>query len=256
MRHFIRQVTVAGAIAFPTLLNADTLQFRTLENPPLEFTRNGEVVGIAVDLTREAVRRTGHNAEFGIHPWKRVLYEVAEGRADAALNAGRSKEREVWGLYPDEVLINETYVLFAPHPLSLPENLEGVQNLKLGNQLGYFYGEYFHTTVTNERFKSVETTLTIEKNLEKLLARRTDVFIGDLLPTRYYMKKLGISDQIHVVRRQDSDEELVVSISPTYVAFSRKTVAPEYVERFSAALKSMKQDGTYERILNTYLDDW
>ncbi|MBS3803990.1 MAG: transporter substrate-binding domain-containing protein [Oleiphilaceae bacterium] len=254
MGSFARITALVVILAVPALMEARTFSVRTLENPPLEYTDNGSVTGIAVELTREAIRRTGHDSEYKILPWKRVLLEVAEGRADVAINTGRSPEREIWGLYPDEVLIDETYVLFSYRPLSLPEDLGGVENLSLGNQLGYFYGEHFHKKITNERFRSVETMHTISRSLEKLAAGRTDLFIGDLLPTRYHISQMGLNDQIHRVQNEAADEPLVVSVSPTYAAFSRKTVSPEYVQAFSQALKDMKDDGTYTRILNTYLD--
>lgn len=256
MKCVVRLIVTIGAIFFPVLVAAQSLQIRTLENPPLEYVLNGEVTGVAVDLTREAVRRTNLEANVEIRPWKRVLYEVAEGQADAAINTGRSKEREAWGLFPDESLIDETYVLFSSGPLSLPQDLAGIENLSLGNQLGYFYGERFHTKVTNDRFRSVETTLTIERNLEKLVAERIDLFIGDMLPTRYYISQMGLGDDIHIVLEEGTNKPLVVSISPTYAAFSRKTVSPDYVEHFSQALKEMKEDGTYARIVDSYLKEF
>lgn len=253
MKCVVQLIVAIGVIFFPALVAAQTLQIRTLENPPLEHLLDGQVTGVAVDLTREAVRRTGLEAHVAIRPWKRVLYEVAEGQADVAINTGRSEEREVWGLFPDESLIDETYVLFASRPMSLPEDLTGIENLSLGNQLGYFYGEHFHTKVTNDRFRSVETTLTIERNLEKLIVKRIDLFIGDMLPTRYYINQMGLGDDVHIVLQEGTDQPLVVSISPTYAAFSRKTVPPEYVERFNQALRKMKEDGTYSRIVDSYL---
>lgn len=256
MKCVVRLAVTIGAIFFPVLAGAQSLQIRTPENPPLEYVIDGEVTGVAVDLTREAVRRTNLEANFEIRPWKRVLYEVAEGQADAAINTGRSEEREVWGLFPDESLIDETYVLFSSRPMSLPKDLAGIENLSLGNQLGYFYGEHFHTKVTNDRFRSVETMLTIERNLEKLVAKRIDLFIGDILPTRYYISQMGLGGDIHIVLEEGTNQPLVVSISPTYAAFSRKTISPEYVERFSQALKKMKEDGTYSRIVDSYLKDF
>lgn len=256
MKRVVRLVVTIGAIFFPVLAGAQSLQIRTLENPPLEFVFDGEVTGVAVDLTREAVRRTNLEANVEIRPWKRALYEVAEGQADAVINTGRSEEREAWGLFPDESLIDETYVLFSSRPMSLPKDLAGIEHLSLGNQLGYFYGEHFHTTVTNDRFRSVETTLTIERNLEKLAAKRIDLFIGDMLPTHYYISRKGFGDDVHIVLEEGTNQPLVVSISPTYAAFSRKTVSPEYVERFSQALKKMKADGTYARIVNSYLQEF
>lgn len=256
MKCVVQRIVAIGIILFPALLAAQPLQIRTLENPPLEFMLDGNVIGVAVDLAREAARRTALEVNVKIRPWKRVLYEVAEGRADAAINTGRSEEREAWGLFPDESLIDETYVLFSSRPMSLPEDLSGIENLSLGNQLGYFYGERFHTQVTNDRFRSVDTTLTIERNLEKLVAKRIDLFIGDMLPTRYYIRRMGLGDEVHIVLKEGTKQPLVVSISPTYAAFSRKTISPEYVERFSQALKKMKEDGTYSRIVDSYLKDF
>lgn len=253
MNRVVQLVVAIGAILFSALVGAQSLQVRTLENPPLEYMLDGEVTGVAVDLTREAVRRTDLEANVEIRPWKRVLFEVAEGQADAAINTGRSEEREAWGLFPEESLIDETYVLFASRPMSLPDDLTGIENLSLGNQLGYFYGERFHTKVTNDRFRSVETTLTIERNLEKLKAKRIDLFIGDMLPTRYYISQMGLGNEIHVVLKEGTDQPLVLSVSPTYAAFSRKTISPDYVERFSQALRTMKEDGTYSRIVDAYL---
>ncbi|WP_404365292.1 substrate-binding periplasmic protein [Marinobacter sp.] len=251
-----RIVALIIVLAVPALSGAQTLKVRTLENPPLEYTENGEITGVAVDLTREAIRRTGHDAEFRILPWKRVLYEVARGEADIAINAGRSEEREAWALYPEESLIDETYVFFSSRPMVLPADLSGVEDLSLGNQLGYFYGERFHNKITNERFRSIETMHTIQKSLQKLLAGRIDLFLGDLLPTRYYLKQMGLGDRVHVVREEGTDRPLVVSVSPTYAAFSRQTVSPEYVKQFSTALQAMKADGTYDSILDVYLKEF
>lgn len=255
MKFVVHLAAIIGFTLLPGFLSAAPLQVRTLENPPLEYMLDGEVTGVAVDLTREAIGRTGLEANVEIRPWKRVLYEVARGQADIAINTGQSAEREAWGIFPHETLINETYVLFSSTPMSLPEDLSGIEKFSLGNQLGYFYGEHFHTKVTDERFRSVETTLTIERNLEKLIAKRIDLFIGDMLPTRYYISQMGLGDDVHVVLKEGTDQPLVVSVSPTYAVFSRKTMSPEYVERFNRALREMKEDGTYARIVDAYLKD-
>jgi polar amino acid transport system substrate-binding protein len=253
MQRFSTLCALMTVLALSLPLAAATFEFRTLENPPLEFTRDGKIVGIAVDLVREAVKRTGHDANIEIRPWKRVLRETATGLADGAFNAGRSEAREQWGMYPDEKLIDETYVLFSHRPIALPESFEGIEQLRLGDQLGYYYGETFHKAVLDQRFKSVETAHTIEKNIEKLMAQRIDVFIGDLLPTRYYIDAMGLNDEIQPVSNASEDAMLVISTSSTYLAFSRKSVNPAYVEKFSVALRSMKEDGTYARIIRSYV---
>lgn len=253
MIRFLLPWVLLSVIAIPSLSSAETLELRTLNNPPLEFVRDGKVVGIAVDLAREAIRRTGNDVNIEIRPWKRVLREAKLGTADGAINAGRSEQREQWGLYPQEALIDEIYVLFSHRPIALPANFDGVENLRLGSQLGYYYGPAFANVVMKKRFKSVETAQTIQKNLQKLLANRTDVFIGDYLPTYYNIHKMGLQDKIHPVTSTSSDNALIISTSPTYVAFSKKNVNPAYVKKFSAALREMKKDGTYDHIVRSYM---
>jgi len=237
----------------PRPLAGEPLLMRTLENPPLAYTdENGDITGVLVEGIREAVRRTGHEVEFRIDPWKRVLKEVAEGNADAAFNAGLTKERQAWGLYNESVLIDETYVFFANEPMALSRELEEVAELRVGTQLGYYYGERFDQMLKDPPFRTLEVAQTIPHSLTLLRADRTNVFIGDLLPTLFYLKELGLEDEIHIVREKESGLPLVVSSSPTYVAFSRRRVDPDYVQDFDQALRSVKADATFDAILEKY----
>ena len=234
-------------------IKGEPLQLRTLENPPLAFTdENGDVTGILVESIREAVARTGHEVEFKIYPWKRVLQQVSEGHADAAFNAGKNEERQAWGRYHDSVLIDETYVFFSSEPLALSREINEAPNLRVGIQLGYYYGERFDQMLQDPPFESLEVSQTIPRNLKLLRAGRTHVFIGDLLPTMHYIKEMGLQNDIHIVRDKDSGHPLVVSRSPTYVAFSKLRVDPEYVNTFNEALKAIKADETFDTILDNY----
>lgn len=231
----------------------EPLQMRTLENPPLAFTAaDGSITGILVETIRAAINRTGHEVEFRIDPWKRVLLEVSEGRAHAAFNAGKTVERQEWGLYHDSVLIDETYVFFSRGPKALSRDLVEAPELRVGIQLGYYYGERFARMLEDPPFLALEVAQTIPRNLTLLRGNRTDVFIGDLLPTMHYLKELGLEDEIHIVREIETGLPLVVSTSPTYVAFSRRLIDPEYVQTFNEALASIKSDGTYDAILDHY----
>lgn len=242
-----------GSLAAAPPSEAKPIRMLTLENPPLEFTNaDGEVTGIVVDLIHEASKRTNREVTIQIYPWKRVINEVAKGNADGAFNAGKTLERQSWGRYHSTALIDETFVFFARQPLALSPNLEEASQLDVGTQLGYFYGERFEQIVRDSPFKSMLEVSTIEHNLRLLMGRRTDVFIGDLLPTLYYIKALGLEGQIHIVREKASGKPLTVSVSPTYVAFSRKTVDQAYVDRFNQALDEIKADGTYSRIFDRY----
>lgn len=237
----------------PRPLDGEPLHMLTLENPPLAYTdENGTIAGVLVEGIREAVRRTGHEVEFRIEPWKRVLKEVAMGNADAAFNAGLTDERQAWGDYNKSVLIDETYVFFASEPMSLSRDLDEASELRVGTQLGYYYGKRFDKMLKDPPFQALEVAQTIPHSLTLLKADRTNVFIGDLLPTMYYIKELGLEDEIHIVLEKESGLPMVVSTSPTYVAFSRRRVDPDYVQTFDKALQSVKADSTFDEILEKY----
>lgn len=229
------------------------LRLLTLENPPLEFAApDGKATGILVDVVREAARRTGRKVSVDIYPWKRVINEVAMGHADGAFNAGRNAERETWAHYHQSILVDETFVFFSRQPIALSDSLAEAPQLSIGTQLGYFYGNDFERMRTEAPFESVLEVASIGHNLRLLMGNRTDVFIGDMLPTLHYIEKMGLVGKIHIVQNKDSGGPLLVSLSPTYVAFSRKTVDESYVRAFDAALDAMKSDGTYASIFADY----
>lgn len=136
--------------------------------------------------------------------------------------------------------------------MALSRELEEASELRVGIQLGYYYGERFDQMLQDPPFRALEVAQTIPRSLTLLRANRTDVFIGDLLPTMYYLKELGLEDQVHIVREKGTGRPLVVSTSPTYVAFSRRSINPDYVAVFDDALESVKADGAFDDIVDNY----
>jgi len=143
-------------------------------------------------------------------------------------------------------------VFFASEPMALSRDLEEASELRVGTQLGYYYGKRFDRILQDPPFRALEVAQTIPHSLTLLKADRTNVFIGDLLPTLYYLKELGLEDEIHIVREKESGLPLIVSTSPTYVAFSRRRVDPDYVLAFDEALRSVRADSTFDAILEKY----
>ncbi len=77
---------------------------------------------------------------------------------------------------------------------------------------------------------------------------------GDKANIYYLAKKLKIKDTIKVVRSQKTGDEFIISQSPTYVAFSKKTTTQKLADTFSDVIAEMKKDGTYDTIRSKYLN--
>jgi len=123
----------------------------------------------------------------------------------------------------------------------------------VGVQIGYAYGGVFQTALDTQRFEMIDAVNTIEQNIQKLLNDRIDFFVGDRIPTLYYLEQAGVREQVTIVKDEVTDQEFIASVWPTYMAFSKKTVSPEYVKAFNNALVQIKQDGTYRRIFEKYM---
>ncbi len=242
---------------FSNIVQAESLTMLTLHNPPLEYKENESARGIAVDLVNEAVKRTGKDVIIKFSPWKRAQAEVEHGKADACFNTGNTEWRRKWAYFNDEVLINETYVLFISKKANFRVseiNDHNVRNIKVGVQRGYAYGGSFQKALDHKWFKRIDVAESIEQNIQKLIHGRLDIFVGDLLPSKYYLKQAGILDKVEIVKKKDSDEKFIASVWPTYVAFSKKRINKKYVEEFNKALVTMKKDGTYQKLIDKYLE--
>lgn len=237
--------------------NAETSESRlslgTLHNPPLEYEEDGVATGALVDIITEVVKRTGRETLITLLPWKRAQMDVKTGNADGCFNTGITNSRKEWAYFHEEILVEEQYVLFyrKSTPVRIPIDMQDVGHLNVGTQRGYAYGGMFQKSLDAHRFKSIQEGETIAQNVNKLLAKRFDIFVGDRLPTLYHLRQAGVQDQVGIIK-DTTGQELIISVWPTYLAFSKKTIPFEYVKAFNNVLIQIKQDGTYERIFEKY----
>lgn len=235
-------------------LFSNDMIFNTLHNPPLEINNNHKLDGALSEIVREAVKLTGKSVTIEYKPWKRAQYNTKAGLADACFNTGINNNRKTWAYFHDEVLFMETYVLFirSDSSVKIPEDFKNVTNLKVGVQRGYTYGGEFQKALNDKRFNSILETDSIKQNIKMLISGRIDFFIGDRIPTKYFLTQENVSDRVEIFQNSDG-EDLIVSLWPTYVAFSKKTVPLSYVIEFNTALKELKKNGIYERIFEKYI---
>lgn len=243
----------APVISGEFITGSDKLLAVTLHAPPYAYTVNGKPAGLNVEIVRECLSRVGMHMRVEIVPWKRALLMVEAGEADIIFNAVRTPEREGYLHFVDELLIMEETVGFArsDDTLFIPKDLSGVHAYRLGLGSGFAYGEDLDRAVANARFAKVETALTIEQNIQKLLADRIDLFLGDMYPTVRSIKQFGAQGKIDMVRDLNG-KPVVYGSSESFLALSRKTMPASTAPLLARALHSMKEDGTYESILKKY----
>ncbi len=234
-----------------------TLIASTLEYPPYEFTEAGVAKGIAVDIIREAARRTGvERVEFNFLPWKRAVLVTRNGQADLLFNAGKNDERQVWGEYVESVLILQQYVLFKRRAdqIQVASDFSDVKDRTIAIRRGYLYGTGpFRQALDQQQFSEVIDSSSTEQSINLLLKNRVDLLVGDWLPVMYFITQNNLSDKIDIVlSAARPGQNLVVLTWPTYMLFSKKTVSSDYVQEVNAAMEQMRSEGYIERVFDNY----
>ena len=233
-------------LAFCGNCYADKLQILTMENAPYSFTENGEVKGIGVELVREAFRRMGQPAQISISPWARAMERIQAGTVDGLFNVYRTPEREVFANY-SELLQDETVVLFVEKNSSIEFNgdLATLGKYNFSAVRGYSYGNTYDTAVADKVVTNIQLITLTEQALRMLVTRRTEVVPSGRHVGKYYLYKLRLQDS---VRELSPPLETV----PTYMIFPKKRELAAVRQQFNAALTSMREDGTYDKIYQDF----
>ncbi|MBV1879800.1 MAG: transporter substrate-binding domain-containing protein [Pseudomonadales bacterium] len=225
---------------------AKTLQILTMENAPYSFTQDDEVKGIGVELVREAFRRMNQPVQVSIAPWARAMEQIRSGVVDGLFNVYRTPERELFAEY-SEVLQDETSVLFVrkDSQIEYNGNLGALSEYIFGAIRGYSYGGTYDKAVAEGVVKNIEFVTLTEQSLRMLVMKRIDVAPSGRHVGKYYLYQLGLQDD---VRKLMPALETV----PTYLIFPKKNHSASIRLQFNEALQSMRDDGTYENIYQSF----
>lgn len=230
-----------------SVVGAETMVLAAADTQPTAFLVDGKPTGMLVDLVTEAYRRAGYSVEIKLMPWARCLRAAEIGTVDGVFSTFRLPERERFLAFSKEALTTQVIAFFARRDstLSFDGDLGKVRDVKIGIINGTSYGERFDVAVKDRALLNVEQTNSIESNLKKLAFGRVD-----LIPSYRYValemaKRLDLLSQIKEVSPP-------LDSVPTYLAFTKVRDLRKWSDDFDTALASMKQDGTYDRIIGQY----
>lgn len=140
---------IACAMACPCITWADSFRLVTFEYPPYEYTENGEVKGMAVDIVREAFKLMNHEAVIEILPWPRCQVLFERGEVDGIFTFFQNDDRQAFTLYSKEVVVTQTIALWVLKNTKIEFNgdLTQVQPYQFGIASKTSYGERFDTAI-------------------------------------------------------------------------------------------------------------
>ncbi|MDM8535524.1 transporter substrate-binding domain-containing protein [Desulfobacterales bacterium HSG17] len=226
-------------------IQASELQIVSDPYPPLGYVNNdGEIVGITVEIIRALLKESGFNGKFRMLPWARayVLAQTEKNILIYTLVKNDERERLFKLIGP---VIQSKYYLYKL------KKRNDIQLSSLNDAKKYLIGVvdsyYSHKYLMSQGFQegeNLDKVRSSELNLQKFIAQRFDLIICPEFDFNYQAKKLGYDVN-------NFEKAYFVTSVDAYIGFSRKT-DDEIVKRFGQALKSIRKDKTYDKILNKY----
>lgn len=214
--------------------------------PPYSYQdENGQASGIAVDVMRQVMAKSGNQLDFVFYPAKRLHVLLNEGRLDLnyadspSWNGDDAAQRFV---YSQPYLQVREYLYFlADHPARhLP--LELLDGLRIGLVRGYTYHS-LDAALSSGRLTPLETSG--DRTLIDLLLRgRVDaIALVDDVFDEHLMAR-GLDPQRFSRGAKLSDAPLVIKLQRQHA---------DQLPQLNAALESLVRSGEVERIRRRHL---
>ena len=204
----------------------------TEEFPPLNFTKNGEAVGLSVEIVTEVMHRLGEIDPIQILPWARA-YNMTQTLPNVLIfSAARTPEREdrlIWV----GALATINWVLYAKEGSGLTINsLDDARNL---SSIGVYRNSGPHQMLIANDFSNLDLSDDNVQLLRKLLVGRLDAVLINQVAMAQLLKELGKT-------MADVEPLLTARTLSLYAAFSLGT-DPAIVESWRKIFHDLDQEG-------------
>lgn len=207
--------------------------------------KNGQLTGLAVELTRLIGADLNLDIKIDILPFSRALQMAEQGKADCFIGAYYSKQRAQhldYGqtpIYVDKINIislkNDDFVWQGDY-LTLQNKLLGI--LRSGA-----HGEEF------DRQKDKLTTIEIgssRQQFQMLELKRLDLILNNPRTSSNLVRKFNLKDKITI-------HWPAISTRPGYFAFSKKSELNKLSNKFETQMLQLKRSGKLQQLQHKYL---
>jgi len=227
--------------------NVLALELQIVSDPfaPLGYeSRDGEIVGLTVDVIRALLEETEIKGKFLMLPWARAYHMAKTEENILIYSLVKTEERQKIFKLVGPFLHERAYLYKLKKRKDIRlDSLDDIWKYRVGVVNEY----YAHQYLVSEGFEELlDIAVTPELNLKKFIVGRFDLLVYGEVSFNYHIKEKGYDPDIF-------EKVLYVMLNEKYLAFSQKT-DDEIVKRFEQALKRIKLNGTLEKITRKYLE--
>jgi polar amino acid transport system substrate-binding protein len=213
------------------------LRILTADNPPLNYSRDGEITGLATDVVRELIKRTDTRGDIEMTTWP-AGYRALSDQANVALfSTVMTAERK--GLFqwvgPLVTLDTNLYALKGSGI-----EIANLDQARTAGRIATVAKYYSEQMLAAEHFTNAVSYPDRATGLRQLLDGKVQLVAASNTEMPAALENAGAS-------ANDVKSAFTLSTDLVYIAFSRGTPRV-LVDRWQDELDAMKRDGTFAKI--------
>ena len=240
-----------ASVLFAAANAQETLRVVTEDYPPYNFMEGGEPSGLATEVVLAVLDRLGLDAEIEFHPWD-ISYQIALTGPDVLIySIGRNEEREARFQWVGEITPPDRIFFFALRA-RLERNQIRLRDLDSARpyRIGTTRDDFREQFLLQHGFRPGEQIVRgelVHNSMRNLFWGRVDLVPLPEMAGFTLARRMGF-DPRDLALALEIDE---LQPGSNYMAFSLDTPA-DLVQRAGVALQSVKDDGTYQGIVDKY----
>lgn len=249
IHRYLAGIVIAGlCLLVGTSARSQSLQIVTEEFPPYNYTEDGLITGMSTEIVVAACKNVGLPTEIKVYPWART-YEIAQTEPNTLIfSIARSPGREKLFHWAGTVAPVQSCLFALKSRTDIQINdLTEARKYFIITQLKGWIAQVLlkQGFVEGKQFFGITS---VDRAYLMLRTDRGDLLGYPELVMHYTIKKTGLKPERAIRKVYCFKEGLQL-----YAAFSLKTPRA-MVEQFQSGLKAIKSDGTYQQILEKYLN--
>lgn len=249
MKQLITLLLLLLGSSFSYAEQEKVLKITSGEYPPWS-SKDFKHGGFVHHVITEAFKREGYEVEYTYYPWARSYKEGAKGRFHATAFWFCTPKRQK-DFFCSDPLYHEDFVFFHLKSTRLQEwsSLKDLGKYRIGATREYSYTPEFWEYQKNGSLNIIVSN-SDETNFKMLFKKRIDLFIMSTVAGYTLVnKKFGPT-----MSQLLTNHYLPLISNTTHLLFPRnRDDALELIETFNNGIKSLRADGTYEKLYDFLL---
>ena len=220
---------------------AAELTILTENLPPLNYVKDGKLVGPSVEIVKEIQKRVGSREPIQVFPWARAYQLALEEENIVLFGTTHTKERDKLFKWVGP-LATKRDILVAKKGSGI--KLKNLDDAKRVKRIGTLRDDTRERLLKKLGFTNLEAVSDEQKNAQKLALGRIDLWT-------YKQPGLKTVCELAGVDYEDFEEVYHLREINVSIAFSQKT-PDSIVSAWRKAFTEMMADGTIEKIRNKW----